>query len=119
MHLGRCPQEFPDHQLRTFYQRLLHIARSLELEDGEWQLCQLEGRPDNQSRQNLLAWCWKITGTKYLQVLNFSAYRSQAWVKIPWNDLSSQDWEVSDPLLNVEYGRRRGVELTDQDCTWT
>ena len=112
VHLGRCPPEPPDHQLRNFYQRLLDIARSLELENGEWQLCHLEGWPDNQSCQNLLAWCWKIAGTKYLQVLNFSAYRSQAWVKLPWNDLSNQDWEVSDPLVNVEYGRRRGVELT-------
>jgi hypothetical protein len=89
VHLGRCPHEPPDRQLRNFYQRLLDIARSLELENGERQLCQLEGWSDNQSCQNLLAWCWKIAATKYLQVLNFSAYRSQAWVKLPWNDLSS------------------------------
>jgi Alpha amylase, catalytic domain len=111
VHLGRCPQEAPDHELRNFYQRLLEIVRTLELDKGEWQLCQLEGWPDNQSCQNLLAWCWKILGAKYLQVLNFSAYRSQARVKLPWTDLVNQEWEVSDPLLNVEYGRRHGREL--------
>ncbi len=89
VHLGRCSHEPPDRQLRNFYQRLLDIARSLELENGERQLCQLEGWSDNQSCQNLLAWCWKIAATKYLQVLNFLAYRSQAWVKLAWNDLSS------------------------------
>jgi hypothetical protein len=111
VHLGRCPQESPDDQLRNFYQKLLDIARSFELENGEWQLCQLEGWSDNQSCQNLMGWCWKVRGVKYLQVLNFSPYRAQAWVKLPWNDLASADWEVSDPLLNVEHGRRRGVEL--------
>jgi len=110
-HLGRCPEESPDHKLRNFYQKLLDIARSFELENGEWQLCQLEGWADNQSCQNLMGWCWKVRGAKYLQVVNFSPYRAQAWVKLPWNALASPDWEVSDPLVNVEYGRRRGVEL--------
>jgi glycosidase len=113
VHLGRSPEEPTDGDLRSFYQKLLDVVRGLELYKGEWQICQLQGWTDNQSCHNLVAWCWQLAGAKSVQVLNFSAYRSQAWVKLPWKDMGNQDWEVSDPLVNVDYGRRGGRELAE------
>jgi|SRR5579862_94104 len=113
VHLGRPPHEPADGDLQSFFQRLLDVVRGLELGKGEWHLCQLHGWPDNQSCRNLVAWCWQVHGIKSLQVLNFSPYRSQARVKLPWKDLANQDWQVGDPLVNADYGRRPGQELAE------
>ncbi|MBV8051811.1 MAG: alpha-amylase [Acidobacteriaceae bacterium] len=111
VHLGQCPDEKPDEELRRFYERLLELACKLEIDRGEWQLCEQWGWPDNESFQNLVSWCWRLGDAKYLQVLNLSKSRSQARIKVPWNDLAHHDWNLRDPLQILDYGRRTGSDL--------
>src|SRR4029453_10557639 len=69
--LGRRPAEPVDHDLAVFYERLLK-ATSLDLfRNGEWRLCERSGWPDNQSAQNILAWCWVQDDQRALIVVNY------------------------------------------------
>ena len=56
--LGRRPAEPVDHDLAAFYGRLLKATNRDVFRNGEWRLCERSGWPDNQSCQNILAWCW-------------------------------------------------------------
>ena len=51
------PDEPADEDLRAFYDRLLG-AVAAGLRDGDWQLCECSGWPDNHSADQLVAWCW-------------------------------------------------------------
>ena len=56
--LGRCPTEPVDEDLAAFYGRLLAALNRDCFRNGEWQLCERSGWPDNQTCRQLLAWCW-------------------------------------------------------------
>jgi len=112
VHLGRCPEEPPDEDLRSFYQSLVEIVRTADLRDGTWQLCQQLGWSDNQSCHHLISWCWQVVGRKYLVVLNLSEWSCQGQIIPPWNDLSGHDWELHNLLPWQDFGRRGGGELS-------
>jgi hypothetical protein len=57
--LGRRPVETVDSDLQAFYRTLLKVATSEALRNGDWQLCDRSGWPDNPTCQNLVAWCWR------------------------------------------------------------
>ena len=69
--LGRRPAEPVDHDLAAFYGRLLKATNRDVFRNGEWRLCERSGWPDNQSCQNILAWCWVKDDERYLIVINF------------------------------------------------
>ncbi len=55
--LGRRPEEPTDRDLQAFYRTLVKAAASEGLQEGQWQLCERTGWPDNASCRNLRAWC--------------------------------------------------------------
>lgn len=112
VHLGRCPEEFPDEELHAFYQNLAGTVRTAELRKGLWQLCEQRGWPDNQSCHNLISWCWQVADRKYVVVLNFSECCSQGQIVIPWTDLGWRDWHLHNLLPRQDYGRRSGKEIS-------
>jgi hypothetical protein len=57
--LSRRPVEPVIPDLREFYNTLLKSDFLTDLRDGDWQLCERTGWPDNASCQNLVAWCWR------------------------------------------------------------
>jgi hypothetical protein len=110
--LGRRPAEPVDHDLATFYQRLL-IATSPDLfRNGEWRLCERSGWPDNQSCQNILAWCWVKDDARALVVVNFGPSHAQARVQVPWDELRGRAWRLDDRLSGDAYDRD-GNEMRD------
>src|SRR5215470_8064125 len=96
--LRRRPVEPTDSELQTFYHTLLAAFKESGLHEGEWQLCERTGWPDNSSYLNLVAWCWGKDKARYLVVVNLSEYRSQARVQLPWNELSGRTWQLTDIL---------------------
>jgi Alpha amylase, catalytic domain len=108
--LGREPAEPPDNDLRAFYSRLVRAVADSGLREGEWQLCPLEGWPDNNSWRSLVAWCWATPGSRHLVVVNLSAGDAQARVRLPWDDLSGEAWQLED-RLGGEVFERDGDEL--------
>jgi hypothetical protein len=84
--LGRRAIEPTDGDLRSFVDRLLD-AVSGGLRRGTWQLAPIEGWPDNQSRERLLAWTWEQPGRRHVVVVNLSDARADGMVRLPWTDL--------------------------------
>ena len=110
--LGRRPAEPADHELAVFYDHLLKATRSDLFRNGEWRLCERSGWPDNQTCQNILAWCWVKDDTRALVVVNFGPAPAQARVQVPWDELRATTWRLTDGLSGDTYDRD-GNELRD------
>jgi len=108
--LRRRPDEVSDAKIEEFYTLLLRALRSPDLRDGEWRLCERTGWPDNASHLNLVAWCWREGQKRHLIVVNLSDSRSQAQIRVPWNDLSGRSWRLADSFSGEVY-ERDGAEL--------
>jgi len=111
--LGRRPFEPVDSDLQAFYHRLLAAMNTEALRGGEWRLCERSGWPDNQTFLNLVAWCWRSAREKYLVVVNLSGARSQARVRVPWEELKNGSWRLTDQLTGAVYVRE-GEEMFNQ-----
>lgn len=103
--LARRPTEPVNHDLVSFYSRLLQETNRKVFRNGDWLLCERSGWPDNQSCKNLLAWCWKKDDDRYIIIANFSDKTSQALVRIPWRELQDKAWRLKDVLSMVSYDR--------------
>jgi hypothetical protein len=108
--LGRRPAEPVDPDLQSFYRKLLRAVNTQCLRDGEWRLCERSGWPDNQSYLNLIAWCWRSAGERYLVVVNLSNSAAQARVRLPWDELKGRPWRLIDLFTGDVYGRN-GEEM--------
>ncbi len=103
--LGRRPDEPVDDDLRGFYGKLLQAVNRKIFREGQWNLCDRSGWPDNSSFQNLLAWSWAHHDERYLIVINFSDSPAQAQVQVPWADANGGKWQLSDVLSGATYER--------------
>ena len=110
--LRRRPDEPVDFELRAFCQRLLQAISHPVFHDGDWQLCECNGWPDNNTFENLLAWCWCDGDDRFLIVVNYSVLQAQGRVRIPGNDLRAQNWRLIDSLSEVTFDRN-GDEMHD------
>jgi hypothetical protein len=110
--LGRRPAESADPDLAAFYERLLKATDRDVFRRGEWRLCERSGWPDNQSFQNLLAWCWVKDDERYLVVIHFGQDTAQARVHLPWYELRGKTWRLDDALSSEVYDRS-GDEMRD------
>jgi hypothetical protein len=108
--LRRRSEEIPDRNLQDFYHSLLQTLRSADIRNGKWTLCERTGWPDNDSSLNVVAWCWQHGAGRHVIVVNLSAVRSQAQVRLPWGDLAGRSWRLTDPLQKTAYDRA-GDEL--------
>jgi hypothetical protein len=110
--LARRPAEPVNGNLLGFYERLLAAVATPAIREGIWTLCERSGWPDNQSCMNLVAWCWRKGDARCVVVVNLSDNRSQARVRVPWDELRGRDWRLSDLLSGRVYARR-GDEMRD------
>ncbi|MBP1622920.1 MAG: alpha amylase, catalytic region [Acidobacteria bacterium] len=102
--LSRRPAEPAEPAMQAFYPTLLSASRELA-RDGEWQLCERTGWPDNASYQNLVAWCWRDAGKHQLTVVNLSNSAAQGEVHLPWDELAGKSWQVTDLFSGQTYER--------------
>ncbi len=103
--LHRRPDETPDLCIHGFYSKLLATIKQQLFHDGQWQLFELSGWPDNSSFQNLLAWGWSSDEEQYLVVINMSDAIAMGRLPIPWNFLKGQNWRLADPLSGNSFDR--------------
>lgn len=103
--LGRRPPEGPQTALQDFYRRLLAALSSDCFDEGEWKLCDRTGWPDNSSWINVLAWCWSWREEKYLIVVNFSDFKSQSLIRVPWQDIGGAQWRLVDAISGGQFDR--------------
>jgi hypothetical protein len=107
--LARRPAERPDKELRAFYRKLLQTVENPAFHTGRWSLCERMGWPDNQSFQNLFAWCWQKDEQRCLVMVNLSDRKAQARVRVPWAVLG-ETWVLNDAISGATYDRK-GDEL--------
>ena len=110
--LARRPVEAADTDLVNFYNQLLKAIKRDIFRNGDWRLCGRSGWPDNQTCQNLLAWCWKKEGERVLVIVNFWSEAVQARIHAPWDELQGKQWRLED-LLSGEAYERCGDEMKD------
>ncbi len=111
--LARGPEQPVDGELRAFYDKLLSAVAESGLRDAQWELCECAGWPDNQSAEQLVAYCWRANGQRRLVVVNLADRDAQAQVRVPWDDLAGHTWQLRD-ALNENAFERDGRELQDE-----
>jgi len=111
-HLIRAPAEDRDAPRERFYARLLHILQSPVVRDGEWKLLECAPAWDgNGSWDDFLAWSWQSRdGERLLVAVNYSAHRSQCYVRLPFGDLAGHPLRLEDRMGEESYDRD-GTEL--------
>ena len=110
--LSRRPPEPADQDLQNFHLTLLRQISHPVFRDGEWQLCELSGWPDNDRFLNLASWCWRLGDERRLVVANLSGTRSQGRTQLPWKDLAGRVWELGD-VFSGKVFERAGDEMID------
>jgi hypothetical protein len=102
--LSRRPSEPVDEDLRSFYKGLLAAVDTRSFREGQWNLCDRTGWPDNASFQNLVAWSWLKGDERYLIIVNLSDSPVQARVHVRWAN-SGGNWRLTDKLSEAIYER--------------
>ncbi len=108
--LGRSPAEPTDGKLREFYLTLLKEITGPVFRDGNWQMCEGSGWPNNDSHFNLAAWSWRKGNDLRLVVVNLSDASAQGQIHLPWNDLPGRSWRLVDAFSGEIY-KRDGDEM--------
>jgi Alpha amylase, catalytic domain len=103
--LGRRPKEPIDSELQDFYAKLLLAINSQVFRDGDWQLWECIGWPDNRSNENLVAWAWNKDEERYLIVANLSDGAAKALVKVECDALKENRWRLTDLLSDAMFER--------------
>ncbi|MEW1776863.1 alpha-amylase family glycosyl hydrolase [Streptomyces sp. NPDC086777] len=106
--LTRRPEEQADTALRDFHGRL--VAAVTPVREGDWQLLDCTGRPDNLTHRNLLAWSWTTARDHCLVVINYSGEPAQGRVPLPWAGLRGRACRLTGLLDGTAYDRA-GDEL--------
>lgn len=96
--LGRRAPEPKDYELDLFYRALLKTIHADLFHEGTWQSCECTGWSDNNSAQNIVAWTWQHGEERALIVVNYSARRSQAMIRLTWDELRGKVWRLADAL---------------------
>jgi hypothetical protein len=108
--LGRRPEEASDSDLLSFYLQLFGALKTGDFMQGDWQLCERSGWPDNASCNNLVAWTWSTENSRCLIAVNLSETQSQGKIKIPWPGLKDRLWRLDDVFQSTSY-ERNGSDL--------
>ncbi|EIC29479.1 MULTISPECIES: alpha-amylase family glycosyl hydrolase [Methylomicrobium] len=111
--LGRRPEEAPATDSLAFYLQLLCALNEGDFMQGDWQLCECGGWPDNATCNNLVAWTWATENSRCLIVVNLSETQSQGLVKIAWPGLNDGVWRLNDIFQSTSF-ERDGAELQNE-----
>jgi hypothetical protein len=103
--LGRRPAEPVDLDLTSFYMKLLAAIDTPIFRDGNWQLCEQSGWPDNSSAKNLVAWTWVKGADRCLLMVNLCGAAVQAHVQVPWNNQKQCTWRLTDKFSDASFER--------------
>ncbi|MBO2447414.1 hypothetical protein J4573_09980 [Actinomadura barringtoniae] len=110
--LSRRADEKPDGGLSDFHRRLMTAAHDSGMRDGEWQLLECHGWPDNPTHLGMVSWCWTGGPAHHLVVVNLLDRPAQARIPLPWTGLDGGSWRLRDVLSGASYDRD-GDELRD------
>jgi hypothetical protein len=107
-HLGRGPVESINVSLQKFYTELLKILYHPIYKNGEWKLIEaLPAWTENYSYNNYICFTWELReeNKRSLIVVNYSADRSQCYLKLPFADIKEETLVFRDQFSDTVYQR--------------
>ena len=105
-HLIRGPEEPVDERLKQFYDDLLAVLRNTVVRDGDWQLLEcVPAWEGNWTQDCFVAYAWQSREDRLLVVVNYAPNQSQCYVRLPFQNLSNQQWRFTDKFAGIEYDR--------------
>ncbi|HUK39536.1 MAG TPA: alpha-amylase family glycosyl hydrolase, partial [Candidatus Acidoferrales bacterium] len=105
-HLIRGPEEPVDERLKQFYDGLLAVLRNTVVRDGDWQLLEcVPAWEGNWTQDCFVAYAWQSREDRLLVVVNYAPNQSQCYVRLPFQNLSNQQWRFTDKFAGIEYDR--------------
>jgi hypothetical protein len=106
-HLVRAPDEPVNQDLAKFYDRLLAVQRRPVVREGDWQLLEcIPAWEGNWTWDCFLAFWWHAPGEEVLLVtVNYAGNQSQCYVRLPFPDLGSTQWRLTDLVGDAVYDR--------------
>jgi hypothetical protein len=100
--LGRRPDEPVDGALVEWHGALLAVLGT-GMRRGEWSLVDVDGWPDNQSCQHLVAWTWSGPDHQHLIVVNLSDDKADGRVRL--QGMTPAPLVLTDALTGERYLR--------------
>jgi hypothetical protein len=111
-HLRRRAPEPVDHELESFYERLLACMRRPEVRDGDWRLLQCEPAwPGNPTWDRFLAFSWEAGPHRLLVTANYGPTQAQCYVRLPWPDIDGRSIVLTDLMTPPLRYERNGSDL--------
>lgn len=106
-HLVRAPKEAVNDKLEKFYDRLLTVLRQPIVREGEWQLLEcLPAWDGNSSFDSFVCYVWQRPNEEMLLVVvNYSENYGQCYVRLPFENMSENQWRLQDQLGEAIYDR--------------
>jgi len=106
-HLVRGPDEPINRKVDQFYERLLALLRHPLIRNGQWQLLEcIPAWEGNGSSDAFIVFAWRNScGECLLVSVNYAPFQSQCYVRLPFPDLDSGQWQLQDLLGDARYDR--------------
>ena len=106
-HLGRAPDEPLEPALGGFYDRLRAVLCQPAVRDGQWELLDCTPAWDgNGTSDCVVAFAWQGAGGERLLVtVNYADNQSQCYVRLPFADLGTASWRLTDLLGDTTFDR--------------
>ena len=111
--LQRRPDEPVDAAVQQFYASILPDAGSAVFRQGQWVRPERRGWPDNDTWRSLFAYAWWSDDERRLVVVNLSGEHAQARIALPWADVATSSWRLTDLSSGASYDRN-GAELATE-----
>jgi hypothetical protein len=110
-HLVRAPKEAVNGALERFYDRLLSVLGQPVVREGEWQLLEcLPAWDGNSSSSSFICYVWQRPNEEMLLVVvNYSDNYGQCYVRLPFENMSGNQWRLQDQLGEAIYDRAGGT----------
>jgi len=106
-HLIRGPNEPSNPSLGQFYENLLEALKKPAVRQGEWRLLDcIPAWEGNWSSDAFVAYSWQGTdGDRLLVCVNYSDHPSQCYIRLPFQDPGSRQWQLKDLMSEARFER--------------
>ena len=111
-HLRRRAAELIDHELESYYARLLTCLRRWEARNGDWRL--LEPAPawvGNRGWERFVTFSWSGAGRRLLVAVNYGPTQAQCYLTVPDEGLRRRRIVLCDLMNPITIYERDGDEL--------
>lgn len=106
-HLIRGPREPINAEIQSFYESLLGLLKRPVLRNGKWGTLPCDPAWEgNGTWDSFIVFTWQASGEdRMVVVVNYSPYKSQCYLRLPFTNHSGGQWRLQDTLSEACYDR--------------